>query len=294
VQFFASVRAIIEDIKHSWYFRVYGFFWIFFAIFTFAVLIVLGQQSTEAQNEPTFHFWRENATRINFPRFHFRINNLVDTFNQSVVCTFNGQTLATVPCDTWKGHNHPITRCQAVSAENVIAENQARFNFDERRIFCRFATNYQSGVTDNLLVSFELEGQNIANFGANAYSSVWIAPNNNTWILLDKAYITFWGQPELEEWDRELVYHSTISQPGFYQVSIIINRFWIVHGEQSDRYTGWMALGEIGGFGYFLLLLHALVMIVTGVCLNNDAKFLSGDVHAVSSDSTKEERAAML
>jgi len=293
VQFFANIRAIVDDIKHSWYFRVYGFFWIFFAIFTFAVLIILGQQSTAAQNEPTFLFWRENATSINFPRFHFRINNLVDTFNQSVVCSFNGQILATVPCSSWKGTTHPLNRCQAVAAENTIAENQYR-KFEERRIFCSFTTNYQTATTDNLMVSFELEGEHIANFGANAYSSMWLAPNNNTWILLNKGYITFFGHPEREEWERELVYHSTVSQPGFYQVSILINRFWVVHGEQSDQYTGWMALGEIGGFGYFFLLLHTLVMMLAGICLNNDTKFLSGDGHGITADSTKEERANML
>jgi len=294
VQFFANVRAIIDDIKHSWYFRIYAFFWLFFAVFTFAVLIILGEQSTRAQSEPTFLFWRENATSINFPRFHFRVANTADTFNQSVVCTFNGQTLQTVPCVSRRtGNAEPTSRCQAVVAENVIAENQVRFHFNERRIHCRFTTSYQSVVTDNLLIYFELEGEHIANFGANAYSAMMIAPNNNTWILLDKSYITFAGKPEREEWERELVYHSTVSQPGFYQISLIINRFWVIHGEQTVKFTGWMALGEIGGFGYFLFLLHTLVMILAGIFFNNDARSLKGDSN-VATGGSKEERAAML
>jgi len=296
VQFFSNVRAIIDDIKHSWYFRIYAFFWLFFALFTFSVLIILGQQSTRAQKEPVFLFWRENATSINFPRFRFRLNNHADTFNQTVVCYFERKPLATVPCASRSGTTpEPMTKCQAVASDGVVAENQVRGHFLEKVIMCGFTTTYQPDATENLLVSFELEGEHIANFGANAYSSMFVAPNNNTWILLEKSYITFEGKPEREEWEREIVYHTTVSQPGQYRIFISINRFWVIHGEQTNDYDGWMALGEIGGFGYFLFLMHALVMILAGICLNNDAKTLKGGNDGyVSVEGSKEERANML
>jgi len=296
VQFFANVRTIIDDIRHSWYFRIYSALWLFCAVFTFAVLIILGQQSTEAQKEPTFQFWRENATQINFPRFHFFISSPTDSFNQSVACTINGQPLQTIPC-TWRGRTEPTNRCQAVLAENVVVENQWSHSIERRRIQCAFTTNHASVSLDNLFVEFRLEGEHIAHFGANSYSSLLLAPNNNSWILLKKDYITFYGHPEREEWERELVYHSTVSQPGIYRVSVIINHFRIIHGEQTDVFTGWMAIGEIGGFGYFLLLLHTLVIILIGICFNNDAKFLQGgesSYQSVADGTSREERSAML
>jgi len=35
-----------------------------------------------------------------------------------------------------------------------------------------------------------------------------------------------------------------------------------------------MAVGTIGGFGFWMLILHSFVMILVGFCFANESKFL--------------------
>jgi len=287
----SNFRFIIEDIKRSWYFRVWSFLWIFSVVFTFAVLILLGQTSTRAQMEPTFSFWRENVTTMNFPRFRFFSPSLI--ISGEVRCLHNGNTLSTVACaPRHNGKQIPMNHCQAIEAGGEVAENK-HGAFNQRVISCFFDTLNSSNV--NHLVSFELEGTHVAHYGANSHFNLWVGPNNNTWVMLDKSYITYQGRPTLEEWERELVYHSTVWHPGKYVVSVIINRFFVTHGEQGQKYDPWRAIGEIGGFAYFLFLLHAMMMMLVGICFNNDAKILTGgESGGYSEFDSSEERRNML
>jgi len=292
-QLLSNLKTVVDDIQHSWYFRIWAFLWLFCVVFSFAVLILLGRLSTEATLEPTFHFWSENASTINYPRFHFRSQE--DLFIGGISCSWNKQPLVPLPClPRPNGETHDFTKCQAIDATNIVAENK-RGDFRERFITCTFATNYT--IDPNYLIAFEFEGHNIASYGINSFASVWFGPNNNTWILLNKAIVTYRNQMPLEEWDRELVYHSTVWHRGYYVVSIIINRFLVIHAEQDQRYDGWSALGEIGGFAFFLLMLHSFMMILVGICFTNNAKTLNGggtSSEYVPVSSSKEERAAML
>jgi len=275
-QLFANIRAAVDDLKSSWYFRLWAFFWIFCAIFSFAVLIVLAQRAEVARKEPLFHFWAENASTINFPRFRFRLpfEETDIIFPQDVECSWKGQFVRVVECDENKGHFHPAAKCQALQAEVIVAENM--WGAHDQRIECYFVVQYQNATVDDLMVSFELEGDHIATYGPNSGASIWIAPNNNSWVLLTKGFIKFEGYPVREEWERELVYHSTVHQRGVYRVTVIINRFLVEHHDQSDNYNGWMVVGQIGGFGYFLVLLHTGMMLAVGICLNNDTKLFKG------------------
>jgi hypothetical protein len=57
-------------------------------------------------------------------------------------------------------------------------------------------------------------------------------------------------------------------------VSVIIESFGVEHYEQRSVYNGWMAMGDVGGFAFFLLILHTIVMLGVGVFLANDSRFL--------------------
>jgi hypothetical protein len=80
-------------------------------------------------------------------------------------------------------------------------------------------------------------------------------------------------------------YQSTVSFPGYYVVSTIIESFGVEHLEQRSLYNGWMAMGDVGGFAFFLLILHTIVMLGVGVFLANDSKFLHSDGHEVGSSA---------
>jgi hypothetical protein len=65
--------------------------------------------------------------------------------------------------------------------------------------------------------------------------------------------------------------------------SAYINEFYIVIGMGSfdvryirevDTFNGWQSVGAIGGFVFFLVLLHSVFMFLVGFCLENNSKFL--------------------
>jgi hypothetical protein len=113
-----------------------------------------------------------------------------------------------------------------------------------------------------------------------AISSVprlWIAPNNNAWVLLTKR---FWVEPSgntIEEWERDLLYHSTQSSPGNYTVLLVIDDFTVATVlSRENYYTGFMAVGDIGGTAFFLVLVHTIAMMLVGCVIPNDSVFLNG------------------
>jgi len=78
------------------------------------------------------------------------------------------------------------------------------------------------------------------------------------------------------EWQKDVSYHSTLSEVGVYSIYIGIGSYYARHEEQKDIYDGWMALGASGGFIYFSVILHTIIMIIVGVRLENDSAFLQG------------------
>jgi len=146
-------------------------------------------------------------------------------------------------------------------------------NYLPRIIQCNITTDLPKPGQDQLL-AWELEGS--GNWGPNMAASMWIAPNNNSWILLSKDNLKGPNGQIGEKWERYLLYHSTISNPGSYQIWVIMDSFDVDTVTNHDNpYTGWMALGDIGGVAFFLLILHTIVMTVAGVFFTNSSSFLN-------------------
>jgi len=126
-----------------------------------------------------------------------------------------------------------------------------------------------------MLVRFQVEGYYLANWGGSLHDSVLFGPNNDAWILLSKSYFQYANQDNVQEWEKELVYHSVDSNNGDYRVSVVLRSFIVHHHEQKSKYDGWMAIGGSGGFAYFMTILQVIVMLFVGIVLNNDSKFLA-------------------
>jgi len=86
----------------------------------------------------------------------------------------------------------------------------------------------------------------------------------------------------ITDWDRSLLYHSTVSVPGQYYIEVIIGSYNVWHIDQTDVYNGVMAMGDIGGFAFFLLVIHSIIMLFVGLCFLNNSTFLKN----TGSDST--------
>jgi len=268
-----SVGKIVHDVTHSWYFRIWGSLWVVCAIVVFAALIVLASRSNQAAQEQDVRFWITTANQIYFPRFHFRMTGN-ETILQNNCWLRSGAAVGTTPCQPWHGHVFPANACFAVDGDIVSAvnNNNAQRSFDDNeRIYCNITTTGNS--SGNTLIAWEIEG-NETQVGSNSYASIWIAPNNMAWVMLEQSII---GTPNGDEiaWRRSLMYHSTVAVPGYYMVASIIGSFQVSHWEPSDSYNGWMSIGQIGGVAFFLVILHSMVMIVLGIFLTNDSKLLN-------------------
>jgi hypothetical protein len=269
-------RQILSDsgvALHS-IFRIWAFLWVFFALLSFSVLILLSHDSSVAMRKHFVDAWVENATQISYPRFHFRIPQSSGLSFISKACNYSdGTTVNTDPCESWHGNVPPITNCFAVNADQFQAVQNPNVPREGQRLSCMIQTTVVPGAND--MIGWELEGYyGVEAVGPNAHT-VWIAPNNFTWVMLQKSTMKYHNQPQvIQEWDRTLLYHAPGSTPGYYYIDTIIGSFEVLHFEEQDIQNGWVTLGEIGGFIYFCLITHTLITILYGTCMDNTSKFL--------------------
>jgi len=264
-----NFEAIIHDLKHSWYFRIYALFWLVFALAVLSCLIILGQKSTKDLKEKDIRVWVENATSVAFPQFHFRVGGGENQQILSYNCWHSLSPIQTQPCS----NGSPLRSCFAVNSSLIFAHNNyVSEQLEDERIYCNITTINATGDT---LLAFEIEGTNIAVYGGNSYASVWVAPNAFAWVMLQKSIYTPSSGPVLTEWERTLLYHDDeIAGVGQFTIAVIIGSFAVQHWDQIDSYTGWMAAGDIGGFSFLCIIVHTILMILIGICMPNDSIFL--------------------
>jgi len=266
-----KMKQVADDLKASWYFRFWLLSAIVFFFVGFSCLIILGAQSTHAKKEPTSYVWLENAKSLNYPRFHFRTNNGMTITNVS--CSHNIiQSIGTGMCSLWNGYQPPMSQCWAVYAESIIVVNNPDHEFFDFGVNCNVTTIGNSTNVGNL-IAWEMEGDN-AVIGPDSYAATWVAPTNHAWILLQKGVSLVNKKTTVNDWVRKLQYQTTVSVPGVYNVRIIIEDFGVFHIDVTNGYNAWRALGDIGGFGFSMVLFHTGLMILIGLCFYNNASFL--------------------
>jgi len=274
------IQQIVSDLKQSWYFRVWALAWFTLALVVFSGMIILSKESSQAQKEQDIALWVENVTHIQFPRFHIRMDHRGnEIFAGNPVCTFgnNSVTLNTAPCQSWMGFQPPQNQCIAFNSDSMVALND--WSRGDQRISCEAITQ-GAGLNGNLMMAFEFEGENVYSFGALAYASTWFAPNDMTWILLQKNVLQQTkNHPTQELWESNLLYHSTQATPNVYNFTVIMSSFFVRFYQPRNMYNGWMAVGSIGGVGFFMACLHTLFMILIGLVLANTSSFLSNSHH---------------
>jgi len=266
-------KQIFSDLKNSWYFRVWVFFWLFFVIMSFVALVKLGHHSERSMKHPDGKIWYENATSMRFPRFHFRSGGEQDVI-LSVTChTPNGTAFVpTGACESFHGNPPSLSQCVSVMAHQIEVLNQ-RSNWFELAISCNITTNADRNTSHGSMIGFNVEGHDIFEVGEASFTDNWIAPNNLTQLILQKERITV-DKHEKNFWNRQVVYHTTAWVPGFYHVRVMIGGFGVFNFSTAVLYNGWQALGDIGGFAFLLACFHTLVMIIVGFCMVNNSEFI--------------------
>jgi len=268
-----KITQIMEDIKNSWYFRFWLLFWIPCGLMAFVALIILGNISRQNQHHEDTKIWWENASEVYYPRFHFRLPENEGSI-AGVNCVYDGtQTLSHSTCQSWRGLNMDISQCVALDSQGFGVQNSMKDSPWQETIQCNVTA--VSPTNTSLLLAWEIEDYSTnADVGGNSYASIWIAPTTNAHVGLSKSVTTFDHKP-LNLWFRNLVYHSTVSEYGTYTVTIEMMSFGIFHYDKMNMYNPWRAVGDIGGFAFFVTLLHIAMMLIVGVCLSNTSTFLS-------------------
>jgi len=243
-----------------------------FAVLGFACLIVLSKKANDEFKNKEVYFWLENTQSMYFPRFHFRSSFDSNLWINNVSCSFFHTPIPQGPCATYRGQLQPIEYCVAIYADQILVANDPENEFFEPGISCNISTVGNSTM-DGQILKFEIEGEDF--FGG--VNRVYFAPTEHAWILLAKAEILL-GKERIPttSWSKNLAYQSTVSFPGTYRLRIILNEFGVFHAETIDLFNGWMAVGGTGGYAFFMLGIHTLLMIILGLFFGNNSVFLKG------------------
>jgi len=268
------VKQIAHDFGSSWYFRIWALFWLVAVLVAFSAMIILSKQAEQSKVDKDIEVWIENASQIQFPRYHFRLDHRgVEVFS-NVQCVFGTEILANHACESFHGYMPPQNQCMAVWADSLTAYND--WNRETTRIQCTIET-LGAGPQGNLIMAFDLEGQHVFGFSGGAFESTWFAPNDNAWIMLEKNLLQVSkNEPQIQLWSKSLLYHSTESNPNFYNVTVIVGSFFVNHWDPRVVYNGWMTVGNIGGVAFFMVCVQTVAMIIFGIFLSNNSTFLNG------------------
>jgi len=258
-----ALHKIAFDLRYSWYFRVWAALWFICFVFTWVALGILGHKSDLANEHLLQQYYTTREDQISFPNFQLRIGIPTNMEFTSFGCTIN------------EGHIVSLTKqscnsgewCFRISASEFEAcrDQSYKSTTCNNRLMCRISVN-DTSVTS--MIGWELENED--NFGDNAYASIWIAPNDAAWVLITKQI-----RDGKEGWDRQLLYHSRQATGGEWVIVTIINSFDVDHYFPLDLYSGWQSVADIGGFAFFLYILHSICMIFAGIWMVNNSSFLS-------------------
>jgi hypothetical protein len=273
----SKTTPFFDDLKTSWFFRIYVFTWVFCALLTFIALVVLGQRATVAQKEQAWRLWIENSPSISYPSFIIKTNDdeNLNTIN-NVICRFgvgHPMLVPTAGC----ANGEPNTKCMFVEAESYAASQ------DSNSLDC--SINITAPPSADRILMIQIYEK--ASYGA---SITWLQPNNNAIILLTKAEIKPSSGSESIIWGHTVIYHSTVDDGTFFNVKFVFDTFAVFHWQEDSGYDTWMSVGGIGGFAFFMLIIHTIFMAIVTLCIPNESKFLKGGASAVASSDYQSVR----
>jgi len=270
-----NFSLIVEDLKTSWYFRIWAILWIICAIFSFVGLIVLSHSSDEAQLKPGWRIWVEHRESAYYPDFEitlFANENLTDSIT-TCNCFYGKEAtpVGTAPCKT----GQPITQCvqvQSSSFQSYKSDETVGFPFfTTDSIHCYIINEAQNVTADDRILAVAVG--NIQNKPTPNF----VAPGTRTEIRFLERQIQYRKMPVEVNYETQTGVVSNINNNP--SSSIIFFKFahlHVDHFQETDVFNGWMGVGVIGGFCFFLYLLHAIIMALIGICVPNTSKFLGG------------------
>jgi len=262
----SKASVIFDDLRNSWYFRIYAFTWLFCALMAFIALIIIGQRSNQNAKDPTWHLWVENAAELQFPDFFFKIppDEIGTNTIQAAFCQWGRPDdhpilASTAVCEA---SGEPLSQCVFVYGSEFAA------NQDFNALDCQL--NITGAANTDRVVTLQIyQG---AAFGP---SITWIQPSSNAVVQISKIEFKPKGVDTQVVWRSNLQYHTTVASADYFHLRIVFENFAVVHWDESSGQQ-WWSVGAIGGFAFFMVILHTIFMAIIEMCLPNDSRFLKG------------------
>jgi len=269
-------RQITDDLRHSWYFRIWLFTWIICAIVSLVAMAYYANTANQNKDSQGLRLFLSEPSSVNFPDFEFKVPagaNFGLTTDLSSSCQFNGQTLSRRYCVNSDGTivtNY--SSCQSFPGSLFAATtvNGARLDQQMNQIVCDI---YVTGGSDPS-IAFVTEGTDDT-VGTNAGSFTYMIPNENIWLLLTQEQLISSSTTEYL-WNRVVSYNSATKVPNHFHISLVFNTLEIKVYEGADWFTGWISAGQLGGFVFLVYCIHAAFMALVGIVFTNDSTFLTG------------------
>jgi len=273
------IRDLVSDLKSNWYVRVWVLIWMVLALVAFICLIELGHQSQESQNRPEIATWYTNESSLNLPDFHFHTDG-VDVIS-SISCSFFGQPVPGGDCTPWPGPFQPTPyNCRAVFASQITVFSKNSPDPLNLGVDCNI-TVVGNDTSFGQILGWGFDGWGSFISGPVGHTAFWLHPTQGAVINLIKGEIDISKKIIIDDWNANLMYMSSNSTSGFFRVRTNVRGFGVFHNALVNVFNGWKAVGDIGGFAFFMVFLHTIVMIIVGVMLSkHESAFLNSHNNA--------------
>jgi len=270
-----NLRLILDDLKTSWYFRIWVLLWIVCAVISFAALIVLSQSSNQNQLKPGWRIFIQEERILSFPDFYFSLlpfENTTLSMN-NMQCYYGNRTPhQAVTLNSCNGTM--MTDCfvaQTSSFTSTITQgSQPTFPFwSGSAVMCDVQLNVQNVTGDDTVIT-------VGVYNNQRIYPQYIQPNTVAEIRIEEEVFTPKSGGSMTHYRLETEYHSNVNNYATFTVFFRFRHHRVIHFEETNLFNGWMGVGDIGGFVFFLYLLHTIAMALIGICVPNTSRFLGG------------------
>jgi len=255
-----KIHEFREDFGNSWWFRFWVVAWVISFIFAFTALILFGARSSEDQSEKGWRMWISEHDSIAFPSFQFRtdLDELTSTIASAQCLWKDGELAKQIKCTT----DDPNT-----SVEFFPEGFAGSKTWNSLRCYVNVSAPANA---DSYLAFGVTAGRTLDRTDAFHY----ILPTRGAFVSLrlsrakahDKT-VDFWGV--------QLSYRNSIKPTTFtYDVILQIDSFHVFNYEETTWYTGWMSAADIGGFAFFMYIIHWIFTTFLGIFMERHSKFL--------------------
>jgi len=262
-----KIKQIAHDLRHGgWYFRIWLAVWIVGFIMTFTAAIIFIGKRSESGAEKDWVLWVQNTSSFQFPEFWIKTLLPGETL-LTVQCVYQGQEVPSGVC-----HEYDALHCKNILGNRITAERQGR-NFNPGSlpaIRCEVTTSVFGNATADSALDISIA----RSWGGD---TIWVTPNENAWVDLGIIVMKPLGGRNTDgftTYSKRLAYHGQVAVNGHYIVHFLAADFFALHYDQTDSYDGWMTTADIGGFAFFMVVIHAVVLFAASVFLDDHSTFL--------------------